>query len=173
MRSRRSCPTSPSEGSATCPFAAQASRCPGGRSGRAGSRAPRARSHPSPSARLRGAMAADRWATFDCYGTLIDWMGGIRDTLSDLWPEHDAELLLSAYHEIEPEGRRGRAPPSGGVLPESREGVAHREGLELADDDRQALGDSLPTWPPFDEAPACLAELRSRGWGGGTLSKTH
>ena len=37
-------------------------------------------------------MAGDRWATFDCYGTLIDWMGGIRDTLSDLWPEHDAEL---------------------------------------------------------------------------------
>ena len=57
-------------------------------------------------------MAAERWATFDCYGTLIDWMGGIRDTLSDLWPEHDAELLLSAYHEIEPEVQRGRAVPT-------------------------------------------------------------
>src|SRR4029453_7830198 len=172
MRSRRSCPTSPSEGSATCPFAAQASRCPGGRSGRAGSRAPRARSHPSPSARLRGAMAADRWATFDCYGTLIDWMGGIRDTLSDLWPEHDAELLLSAYHEIEPEVQRGRALPYRQVVAEALETGAHREGLELADDDRQALGDSLPTWPPFDEVPASLAELRWRGWRIGILSNT-
>ena len=117
-------------------------------------------------------MAVDRWATFDCYGTLIDWMGGIRDTLSDLWPEHDAELLLSAYHEIEPEVQRGRAVPYRQVLAESLERVAHREGLELADDDRQALGDSLPTWPPFDEVPASLAELRSRGWRIGILSNT-
>jgi 2-haloacid dehalogenase len=102
-------------------------------------------------------MAADRWATFDCYGTLIDWMGGIRDTLSDLWPEHDAELLLSAYHEIEPEVQRGRALPYRQVL---------------AEYDRQALGDSLPTWPPFDEVPASLAELRSRGWRIGILSNT-
>ena len=44
-------------------------------------------------------MAAERWASFDCYGTLIDWMGGIRATLRDLWPEHDAELLLASYHQ--------------------------------------------------------------------------
>ena len=117
-------------------------------------------------------MAVDRWATFDCYGTLIDWMGGIRDTLSDLWPEHDAELLLSAYHEIEPEVQRGRALAYRQVLAESLERVARREGLELADDDRQALGDSLPTWPPFDEVPSSLAELRSRGWRIGILSNT-
>ena len=80
-------------------------------------------------------MAEERWATFDCYGTLIDWMGGIRDTLSDLWPEHDAELLLSAYHEIEPEVQRGKALPYRQVLAESLERVAHREGLELADDE--------------------------------------
>ena len=58
------------------------------------------------------------------------------------------------------------------MLAESLERVAHREGLELADDDRQALGDSLPTWPPFDEVPASLAELRSRGWRIGILSNT-
>src|SRR4030067_119541 len=51
----------------------------------------------------------ERWASFDCYGTLIDWMGGIRATLADIWPEHDAEILLSAYHEGEPEVQSGRA----------------------------------------------------------------
>src|SRR5512132_1238893 len=161
-RSRRSCPTSPSEGSAISRSAEPALRCPGGRSGRAGSRAPRARSHPSPSARLRGAMAADRWATFDCYGTLIDWMGGIRDALADLWPEHDAELLLSSYHEVEPEVQRGRAIPYRQVLAESLARVAHREGLELEDEDGESLGDSLPNWPPFAEVPGALAELRAR-----------
>ena len=117
-------------------------------------------------------MSGDRWATFDCYGTLIDWMGGIRATLADLWPEHDDELLLAAYHQIEPEVQRGRAVSYRQVLAESLERVAHREGLELADDDRQALGESMPTWPPFPEVPASLTELRDRGWRLGILSNT-
>ena len=115
---------------------------------------------------------ATRWATFDCYGTLIDWMGGIRDTLADLWPEHDAELLLSAYHEVEPEVQRGRAIPYRQVLAESLERVARREGLTLEDEDRQALADSLPSWPPFAEVPDALAELRARGWRLAVLSNT-
>jgi 2-haloacid dehalogenase len=117
-------------------------------------------------------MAGDRWATFDCYGTLIDWLGGIRDTLADLWPEHDAELLLAAHQEIEPEVQRGRAISYRDVLTETLEKVAHREGLDLAADERAALADSLPTWPPFPEVPAALAELRDRGWRIGILSNT-
>jgi len=115
---------------------------------------------------------AERWATFDCYGTLIDWMGGIRATLAELWPEHDADLLLAAYHEIEPEVQRGRAVPYRQVLAESLERVAHREGLELAEEDREALAASLPSWPPFPEVPAALAELRRRGWRLAILSNT-
>jgi 2-haloacid dehalogenase len=114
----------------------------------------------------------DRWATFDCYGTLIDWMGGIRSTLGDLWPEHDAELLLSAYHEVEPEVQRGRAMPYRQVLAESLERVAHREGLELEGGDREALGESLPTWPPFAEVADALAQLRVSGWRLAILSNT-
>jgi 2-haloacid dehalogenase len=115
---------------------------------------------------------ADRWATFDCYGTLIDWLGGIRDTLADLWPEHDAELLLGAYHEIEPEVQRGRAISYRDVLTETLQKVAHREGLDLAEDERAALAESLPSWPPFPEVPASLAELRERGWRIAILSNT-
>ena len=44
-----------------------------------------------------------RWATFDCYGTLIDWNGGIRAELARLWPDADADALLKRYHELEPE----------------------------------------------------------------------
>lgn len=115
---------------------------------------------------------AERWASFDCYGTLIDWMGGIRATLAELWPEHDADLLLAAYHEIEPEVQRGRAVPYRQVLAESLERVARREGLELADEDREALAGSLPSWPPFPEVPGALAELRARGWRLAILSNT-
>ncbi len=115
---------------------------------------------------------SDRWATFDCYGTLIDWMNGIRDTLADLWPEHDAELLLAAYHEVEPEVQEGRSVPYRQVLAESLERIARREGLTLATDDREALADSLPTWQPFPEVPGALRELRERGWRLAILSNT-
>lgn len=115
---------------------------------------------------------AARWATFDCYGTLIDWMGGIRDTLIELWPEHDAELLLTAYHDLEPEVQRGRAMPYRQVLTETLEKVAHREGLTLAEDDRAALAESLPSWPPFPEVPRALTEIRERGWRIAILSNT-
>jgi 2-haloacid dehalogenase len=117
-------------------------------------------------------MAGARWATFDCYGTLIDWMSGIRDTLADLWPDFDAELLLGAFHEIEPEVQRGRSISYRQVLTESLEKIAHREGLELEDDEREALASSLPSWPPFPEVPGTLAELRERGWRIAILSNT-
>jgi 2-haloacid dehalogenase len=115
---------------------------------------------------------SERWATFDCYGTLIDWMGGIRSTLAQLFPEHDAELLLGAYHDIEPEVQRGRSIPYREVLVESLEKLAHREGLELAADDRAALAESLPGWPPFPEVPAALEDLKHAGWKLAILSNT-
>jgi 2-haloacid dehalogenase len=117
-------------------------------------------------------VTTDRWASFDCYGTLIDWMSGIRDTLADLWPEHDAELLLAAYHDIEPEVQKGRAIAYRQVLAESLERIARREGLTLQDDAHEALSDSLPSWPPFVEVPRALVELRARGWRLAILSNT-
>jgi len=98
--------------------------------------------------------------------------GADRDTLADLWPEHAAELLLGAYHEIEPEVQRVRTISYRDVLTETLQKVAHREGLDLAEDERAALAESLPSWPPFPEVPASLAELRERGWRIGILSNT-
>ena len=47
-------------------------------------------------------MARDRWATFDCYGTLIDWNGGIRGELARLFGRGRADERLDRYHELEP-----------------------------------------------------------------------
>ena len=44
----------------------------------------------------------DRWATFDCYGTLIDWNGGIRRELARVFGEERADAHLNRYHEVEP-----------------------------------------------------------------------
>lgn len=113
-----------------------------------------------------------RWATFDCYGTLVDWNQGIQTTLVRLWPEADAAELLARYHEVEPRVQLGRSLPYREVLRESLQLLAEHEGLELAEDEEYALATSLPRWPVFPEVPAALAELRGRGWRLGVLSNT-
>jgi 2-haloacid dehalogenase len=52
----------------------------------------------------------DRWATFDCYGTLIDWNGGIRAELVRLFgTDTGGETEPAAAGE--PGGRSGAAEP--------------------------------------------------------------
>jgi 2-haloacid dehalogenase len=45
----------------------------------------------------------DRWATFDCYGTLIDWNGGIGRVFERLFGPNEAGDKLRRYHELEPD----------------------------------------------------------------------
>ena len=51
-----------------------------------------------------------RWATFDCYGTLIDWNGGIRAELVRVFGEAEADAKLDRYHEVERELEQRRGP---------------------------------------------------------------
>jgi 2-haloacid dehalogenase len=113
----------------------------------------------------------ERWATFDCYGTLIDWNGGIRAELARVFGEDAGERLLARYHELEPEIER--EDPSRSyrvVLAEALRRLAAEEEVELSDPD--ALAGSLPEWPPFPEVRSALRELRARGWRLGILSNT-
>ena len=50
------------------------------------------------------------------------------------------------------------------VLARCLAAVSAIEGLELPHGRHDALAESLPSWPPFAEVPAALAELRERGW---------
>lgn len=109
-------------------------------------------------------VAGDRYATFDCYGTLIDWNGGIGGELARLWPGADRDELLERYHEIEPRVQLGGPIPYREVLAETLRLLAESEGLELPPGEEGALGESLPRWPAFPEVPGELAELRARGW---------
>jgi 2-haloacid dehalogenase len=123
---------------------------------------------------LSGAEApnAGRWATFDCYGTLVDWNGGIASTLAGLWPDADTAGLLERYHEIEPRVELASALPYREVLKETLVLLAGHEGLELPSGRDYALAESLPEWPVFPEVPGALAELRGRGWRTAILSNT-
>ena len=113
-----------------------------------------------------------RWATFDCYGTLIDWDGGIGTELARLWPDADPAFLLERYHEIEPRVQLQGSLPYRDVLRQALVLVAESEGLSLADGKETALADSLPSWRVFPEVPVALAELCDRGWRLAVLSNT-
>ena len=113
----------------------------------------------------------ERWATFDCYGTLIDWNGGIRAELSRSFGEGEADRLLARYHDFEPEIEREDPTRSYRVvLAEALRRLAAEEGVELSDPD--ALARSLPDWQPFPEVRGVLEGLRSRGWRLAILSNT-
>jgi 2-haloacid dehalogenase len=109
----------------------------------------------------------ERWATFDCYGTLVDWNAGIRGELERLFGADEGPRLLARYHELEPEIEH--ETPS---LPyrEVMARVLDRLGAPRAE--RDALGNSLPRWPVFPEAPAALEDARARGWRLCILSNT-
>jgi 2-haloacid dehalogenase len=114
-----------------------------------------------------------RWATFDCYGTLIDWNGGVGRELERLFGAADAPRLLHAYHEIEPELQREQPEATyREILTQVLARVADREGVALAPEEHDALARSLPTWRPFPEVPAALDEARERGWQLAILSNT-
>lgn len=115
---------------------------------------------------------SDRWATFDCYGTLIDWEGGIRAAMSSVWPDADADALLRRHHAVEPLVQEGRALTYREVLARCLEAVAAIEGRSLDPGTRFVLADSLPSWPAFPEVPAALRQLRERGWRIAILSNT-
>ena len=118
-------------------------------------------------------MAEERWITFDCYGTLIDWNGGIKGTLASLWPEEDADALLERYLEIEPRVQQGhRELAYREVMKQALSLLAGDEGLPLRPEDDYALAESLPSWRPFPEVPGALAELRGRGFMLAVLSNT-
>ena len=107
----------------------------------------------------------ERWATFDCYGTLVDWNAGIRAELERLIPGEDANRLLERYHEVERRVQRERPEASyRDVMAAGLEEVASEAGATVPESERHALGSSLPGWPIFPEVPAALAETRERGW---------
>ena len=107
---------------------------------------------------------ADRWLTFDCFGTLIDWRHGIRTTGELLFPGRGADFLeayIALEAEVETEGsfRRYRA-----VMTETVRRVAQRLSLDLKPDDATALVSTIPYWPAFADVGPALGALRREGW---------
>jgi 2-haloacid dehalogenase len=109
---------------------------------------------------------ADRWATFDCYGTLIDWNGGIRRELARVFGEERADEQLERYHQVEPTLQAGGERRYREVMSATMSTLGAPAGEE------GALALALPSWGPYPEVRAALEDARRRGWKLAVLSNT-
>ena len=103
---------------------------------------------------------AIRWCTFDCYGTLIDWEGGIADALLPYFerpPDRDA--LAKEYIEAEAKVESGAYLRYHEVLDRAGRALLRSHGIERP----SPLPASLPGWVAFAEVPAALRALQTAG----------
>lgn len=112
--------------------------------------------------------------TFDCYGTLVDWEGGITEaflgqTELDRVPL-ERESLLAAYHAVEPVVERPPYKSYRAVLAQTAVQIAGQLGWKLSLERAQFLAASLPLWKPFPDTNPALAELVAKGYSLGILS---
>jgi 2-haloacid dehalogenase len=108
----------------------------------------------------------ERWASFDCYGTLIDWDGGIRRELARVFGASEASEKLAEYHGIEPGLQESGELSYRQVMTDAMRMLGAPAG------EVHGLAESLPGWGPFPEVPDTLQELRRRGWKLAILSNT-
>jgi 2-haloalkanoic acid dehalogenase type II len=109
--------------------------------------------------------------TFDCYGTLIDWLGGISAAVrtipslygcdfEQLVRDRDALDKELVFGRFEPYGKP--YVPYGELLAASLHAAAARQGREITEREMETFVASMATWPPFAESSTCLRRLASR-----------
>lgn len=103
--------------------------------------------------------------TFDCYGTLIDWETGIRDSFRRAFPEKgspdiEENRIFELYEEEERKVEKELPYRSyRQVLSETVSRVARKTGWELAPEQFGFLARDLPSWKPFQDTNPVLQRL--------------
>jgi 2-haloacid dehalogenase len=107
---------------------------------------------------------ADKWLTFDCYGTIADWNTGMGGPLDKL-VGRDADRLLGAYHQAELELEAGPGwMPYREVLTAGLASAARHEGITLPEGGEATFVRAWPDMPVFEDAGPALTALREQGW---------
>jgi 2-haloacid dehalogenase len=103
--------------------------------------------------------------TFDCYGTMIDWEGGIFAALRPILAAHGKELsdsaLLALYAELEAAAEQGEYLRYRDVLQSVLRGFGQRLGFSPSDAQVRSLPESLAKWQPFPDTVDALRKLSS------------
>ena len=110
-----------------------------------------------------------RVATFDCYGTLVDWEGGAAGFLYQLALEHgDASLvpgrdLRDRWEAIQFDLLAGPWRPYREILAESLATLCAERGWPYRAHDGEALLRSMRSWGPFPDTRPALLQAHAAG----------
>ena len=107
-------------------------------------------------------------ATFDCYGTLIDWEGGAASFLYSLARRFEPDPpegreLRERWEAIQFELLQGEYRGYREVLAESLGSWAAERGYGLEADDGEALALSMESWQPFPDTVPALRAAKEAG----------
>ncbi|WP_428273936.1 HAD-IA family hydrolase [Candidatus Palauibacter sp.] len=111
--------------------------------------------------------------TFDCYGTLIDWEGGILAALRAAYAEAaavDDELLLGKFHAAQNRLKTSEYRPYRQLLTETAMEVARANGWDTSEELAAGIPASIPSWQPFPDTNPALSRLADGGVTLGILS---
>lgn len=111
--------------------------------------------------------------TFDCYGTLIDWEGGILAALRAAYAEAAAaadELLLGEFHAAQNRLKTSEYRPYRQLLTETSVEVARVNGWNRSEELAAGVPASIPSWQPFPDTNPALSRLAGGGVTLGILS---
>ncbi|MCK4781419.1 haloacid dehalogenase type II [Candidatus Parcubacteria bacterium] len=104
--------------------------------------------------------------TFDCYGTLIDWEGGILTALKPVFVNHNINLndnqILELYAEFESEIEKGEFIKYKEVLREIMQKFGNRLGFTPSSFEKDCLVNSLGDWKPFPDTVEALQALKKK-----------
>ena len=110
-----------------------------------------------------------RTATFDCYGTLVDWEGGIGSFLYDkALRARDRELapgreLRERWEAIQFELVRGQYRRYKEILAESLRLLCTERGWPYDESDAKAIVRAIRSWQPFPDTAPALRRARAAG----------
>jgi 2-haloacid dehalogenase len=115
-------------------------------------------------------VSRDRWVTFDCFGTLVDWHSGFAAIVQPHAGER-TRAALGTYHrferllEMETPHRLYKD-----VLATALARAAAETGVPLSEAETRRLPDCWSTLPVFDDVEPMLASLRAAGYRLGVLT---
>jgi 2-haloacid dehalogenase len=122
-------------------------------------------------------MSGIQFATFDCYGTLIDWEGGAASFLYEMARRREADPptgreLRARWEELQFERLIGPYRSYREVLADSLSEWAGERGYRWNDRDGEALARAMESWQPFPDAVPALRAAKEAGLGLWIISNT-
>lgn len=104
--------------------------------------------------------------TFDCYGTLIDWLGGTRGKIKELYPNltvKEINRFISYWSEKDLELVKQKYRPYRKILKEGFEYALRQLSLSYDEETLEKLVQSIKEWKPFPDTRKNLMILKEVG----------